>query len=270
MAEVKIAVAGAAGRMGRANIAAILAAEGAKLVGAIERDASAELGQDAGRLAGGEKIGVTLTSNAEHALSDADVLIDFTKPDSSVALSKLAVAGGVAHIVGTTGCTEEDEAQFRAASEAIGVVRSNNFSLGVNLLASLVRKAAAALDDSFDIEVFEMHHNRKADAPSGTALMLGRAAARGRGVEFKSSAVLAREGITGPRHKGSIGFAALRGGNVIGDHTVMFVSDYERIELTHRAEDRGLFAAGALKAAFWIAGKPNGYYDMTDVLGLKD
>lgn len=270
MAEVKIAVAGAAGRMGRANIAAVLETDGAKLVGAIEKEGSPDLGQDAGRIAGGSKVGVTLTANAEHALAQADVLIDFTKPDTSVALSELAIEKGVAHIVGTTGCTDEDEAQFRAAGDKIRVVRASNFSLGVNLLASLVRRAAAALDESFDIEVLEMHHNRKVDAPSGTALMLGRAAARGRDIEFKSNAVLAREGITGQRKKGSIGFAALRGGNVAGDHTVMFISDHERIELSHHADDRGLFAAGALRAALWVTEQPIGFYSMADVLGLKD
>lgn len=270
MSQIKVVVAGAAGRMGRANVSAVLNNPATILAGAIEHDQSSALGQDAAKLAGFDDNGVLITSDAKIALTGANVLIDFTTPTSSLKLNKLCGELGVAHVIGTTGCTPDDDATFVKSGQNARVLKAGNYSLGVNLLVSLVKKAAAALDDDFDIEVIEMHHNRKVDAPSGTAIMLGEAAANGREIALSEKAVMSREGITGAREKGSIGFATLRGGNVVGDHTVMFVSDSERIELTHKAQDRGLFSAGALKAAIWIVQQPNGFYDMADVLGLND
>lgn len=270
MSQIRVVVAGAAGRMGRANVTAVLNDPDTILVGAIEHAQSPALGQDAAKLAGFDPNGTLVTSDAKEALKDADVLIDFTIPASSLELNSACAEIGVAHLIGTTGCTAEDDAQFAKSGETGRTIKAGNYSLGVNLLVSLVKKAAAALDDDFDIEVLEMHHNRKIDAPSGTALMLGEAAAEGRQIPLTDNTVMSREGITGARDKGSIGFATLRGGNVVGDHTVMLVSDSERIELTHKAQDRGLFSAGALKAAKWIVKQPNGFYDMADVLGLND
>lgn len=271
MTEIKVAVAGAGGRMGLTNIAAIAADEVLRLHGAFDRPGADSIGQDAGLLAQAGELGVIVTDDVDAALDGADAIIDFTIPEASVALAEKAAALGIVHVIGTTGCSDADEAALHsAADKGAIIVKSGNMSLGVNLLAVLVRKAAAALGQDFDAEVLEMHHNKKVDAPSGTALLLGEAVAEGRGQDFKANAVLSREGHTGAREKGEIGFATLRGGNVVGDHTVMLVGGSERIELTHKAQDRGLFATGALKAVKWAVGKPKGYYSMADVLGLSE
>jgi 4-hydroxy-tetrahydrodipicolinate reductase len=270
MTDLKIAIAGAGGRMGAANIRAVAATPGLVLHSAFERPGSPAVGQDAGQLAGLTPLGIVVGDDAEAALAGVDAIIDFTGPAVSVMLSELAATHGLVDIIGTTGCSkEEDWAIQKAGSAGARIVKTGNFSLGVNLLAGLVRQVAAALPD-YDVEILEMHHNRKVDAPSGTALMLGRAAADGRGIEFDENAILSREGHTGARRRSSIGFATLRGGNVIGEHTAYFVGETERIEISHRATDRGMFAAGAVRAALWAADQPPGYYDMADVLGMRE
>ena len=256
--------------MGAANIRAVTQTEGAVVHAAFERPGSPAIGRDAGEVAGLGPLGVLIGDDPEAALNGADAIIDFTGPAVSVMLSELAAARGLIDIIGTTGCSkEEDWAIQKAGSAGARIVKTGNFSLGVNLLAGLVRQVAAALPD-YDVEILEMHHNKKIDAPSGTALMLGRAAAGGRGVPFDENAVLSREGQTGPRRRSSIGFAALRGGTIIGEHTAFFVGETERIEITHRAMDRGMFAAGAVRAALWARDQPAGFYDMADVLGMKE
>lgn len=268
MTEVRIAVAGAGGRMGAAVIRAVRAA-GQRVHSAFDRPGSVAIGQDAGGLAGLPGLGIAVTDDVAAALEGADAVIDFTAPAASVALARLAAERGLVHVCGTTGLSAEDEAAIAAAAAAgARIVKSGNFSLGVNLLAGLVRQAAKALP-GFDIEIVEMHHNRKVDAPSGTALLLGHAAADGRGAPLAELRAPPYDGHTGPRVDGSIGFASLRGGTVVGDHTVVLAGDRERIELTHRADDRAIFANGAVKAAIWAAGQPAGLYDMADVLGLS-
>lgn len=268
MSDVRLVVVGAAGRMGRMLIAAANETQGAVLTGAVVSSASPFIGQDAGLLAGRAANGVRLIADPAAALAEADVAIDFSTPAATVALAGLASAAGVALVVGTTGFSERDLAAIAAAAERVPVVRSGNMSLGVNLLAVLVERAAKALGPAWDIEIVEMHHRMKVDAPSGTALLLGEAAARGRGVALGEHSARARDGFTGPRREGDIGFAALRGGTVVGEHSVIFAGAGERIELAHRAEDRGVFARGAIAAALWTRGRPAGLYSMADVLGL--
>ncbi len=270
MTDLRIAIAGAGGRMGAANIRAVATTPGLIVHAAFDRPGSAAIGRDAGELAGIDTLGVSVGDDAEAALVGADAIIDFTAPAVSVLLSELAAPRGLIHIVGTTGCSrEEDWSIQKAGSAGARIVKAGNFSLGVNVLLGLVRQAAKALPD-FDIEVLEMHHNRKVDAPSGTALMLGQAAADGRGIDLAQHSVRVRDGLTGAREEGSIGFATLRGGNVVGDHSVIFAGENERIEISHRAADRGMFAAGAAKAVLWAADQPPGFYDMADVLGFKE
>ena len=269
MADLRVAIAGAGGRMGGANIRAVTAAPGLVVVSAFDRPGSAAIGADAGANSGIAPLGIAITDNVEAALANADAIIDFTAPAASVALAQRAAQAGLVHIIGTTGCTPEDDAAIRAAASGARIVKAGNFSLGVNLLAGLVKLAAAALGEDFDVEILEMHHNRKVDAPSGTALMLGEAAAEGRGIALASHSERGRDGLTGARKRGDIGFAALRGGTVVGEHTVFLAGDSERIELTHRAESRTIFANGAARAALWAAQQEPGYYDMADVLGLK-
>ena len=268
MADMRLVVAGAGGRMGRTLVRAVADTKGLVLSGAFEQPGSPFIGQDAGELAGLGKNGVLVTDDPAALIARADGLIDFTIPAATVAHA--ALTAGKVHVIGTTGLSAEQEAKIQASSQKATIVKSGNMSLGVNLLGALVRRVAKALDDDFDIEIVEMHHNKKIDAPSGTALLLGKAAAEGRGIDFDQRNVMAREGHTGARKKGDIGFAALRGGNVVGEHSVMFVGAAERIELVHKAEDRMLFALGAMKAALWAHGKPPGLYSMMDVLGLKD
>ncbi len=268
MSDMRLVVTGAAGRMGRTLIKTISETPGVALVGALERSGAADLDEDAGVLAGLPALGVEISDDPLPLLMHADGIIDFSTPAASVELAALAAQARIVHVVGTTGLSEADLRKLEAAGRHAVIVRSGNMSLGVNLLAALVRQAAKALGEDFDIEIVEMHHRMKVDAPSGTALMLGEAAAEGRGVDLKSNSARGRDGITGARKRGDIGFAALRGGGVIGDHSVIFAGDGERLTLSHQAEDRTLFARGAIKAALWARGQKPGLYAMSDVLGL--
>jgi 4-hydroxy-tetrahydrodipicolinate reductase len=269
MAEMRLVVVGAAGRMGRTLVKAIAETEGVRLGGAIEREGSPALGEDAGILAGVGPLGVAITDDPLPAFAAAEGVLDFTTPAATAEFAALAAQGRVVHVVGTTGLAEADFARLRAAARHARIVQSGNMSLGVNLLAALVRQAAAALGEDWDIEILEMHHRMKVDAPSGTALLLGEAAAEGRGIALAENSVRVRDGETGARPPGAVGFASLRGGTVVGEHGVIFAGPHERIELTHRAEDRGLFARGAVRAALWAQGRKPGYYTMADVLGLN-
>jgi 4-hydroxy-tetrahydrodipicolinate reductase len=268
MSKMKVAVMGAAGRMGRELIRAVHGNEACALIGAVEPEGSLALGQDAGLLAGLGKLGVVITDDAAELFAKADAVLDFTVPAASVDFAALAANARIVHVLGTTGLSADDEAKIAAAARHATIVRSGNMSLGVNLLVALTRKVAAALDADFDIEVLEMHHRHKVDAPSGTALMLGRAAAEGRAADLGKVSVRVRDGHTGTRRRGDIGFATLRGGSVVGDHSVVFAADGEIVELKHHAADRGIFARGAVKAALWGRGKGPGLYSMMDVLGL--
>jgi len=267
---LSIAIAGVAGRMGGALIrAASEAKQELRIVGGTERAGSAALGVDLGSIARTRAMGVAATDDVRAAATGADIWIDFTAPEASLAaLDALAGTKVRAAIVGTTGMTAEQEARIAASAKRIAIVRSGNFSLGVNLLASLVREAAAKLGAGWDIEIIETHHHRKIDAPSGTALLLGEAAAEGRGAALRDLRLPPRDGITGARPEGRIGFAAIRGGGVIGEHEVMFAAEREVVTLSHQALDRAVFADGALAAAIWVADKPPGLYSMRDVLGL--
>jgi 4-hydroxy-tetrahydrodipicolinate reductase len=270
MADMRLIVAGAGGRMGRTLVKAITDTKGVTLVGALEDARSPLIGWDAGTLAGLGANEVKLGADAAALLADADGIIDFTAPVASVAFAALAASAGKVLVIGTTGLSAADEARIKDAAKSAVIVKSGNMSLGVNLLAALTKRVAKTLDNSFDIEILEMHHNQKVDAPSGTALLLGRAAAAGRGIELDKHAVMSREGHTGARKAGDIGFATLRGGSVVGEHTVMFAGPAERLELTHKAEDRMIFARGALHAALWARRQKPGLYSMMDVLGLQD
>ncbi len=266
---LRIAIAGAGGRMGAANIRAVLGHSETLLVAAFDRKGSPLIGKDAGTHAGLEPAGIFIGEDVSSALDGTDAVIDFTAPAASVALAKEAAKRGLVHIIGTTGCSQaDDEAIAAAARSGAKIVKSGNMSLGVNLLAALVRRAAESLGPDFDIEILEMHHRNKVDAPSGTALLLGEAAAQGRNIALADKAIMSREGHTGPREEGAIGFATLRGGSVVGDHAVILAGPSERLVLSHVAEDRALFANGAVKAALWAKDKPKGLYSMADVLGL--
>ena len=269
MSDIKIVVAGAGGRMGRTVIRMIAETKGCVLSGALEAHGKPDLGQDAGVLAGLQPRGIQLTDDPLPLLAKADALIDFSTPKSSVELAGLSAQARIVHVIGTTGCTADDDAKIRAAARHAIIIKSGNMSLGVTLLAALVKRAAKALPD-FDIEIVEMHHRSKVDAPSGTALLLGQAAAEGRDVSLKDKSVRARDGITGARNDGAIGFASLRGGTVVGEHEVILAGPQERIVLAHVAEDRAIFARGALAAAKWGQGKKPGLYAIADVLGLDD
>ena len=254
--------------MGRMLVEAVLADPAATLVAAFDQPGSPAVGQDAGA-ALGRLTGVAIGGDAEAALAaGVDVLIDFTRPEGTLAHLALAQRLGVAVVIGTTGFSPEGKAAIGAAAQHIGVVFSPNMSVGVNLLLKLVQTAAAALPESYDAEVWEVHHRHKVDAPSGTALALGEAVARGRGVALADKAVYAREGHTGERPAGAIGFATLRGGDIVGDHTVLFAGPGERIEITHRSASRATYAQGSLRAAHFVAGRGPGLFDMADVLGL--
>ncbi len=270
MSDMRLAIIGAAGRMGRTLTAAIHDADGCTVAGGTERDNSEFIGQDMGELAGLGPIGVTIASDPPELFTRIDGIIDFSSPAATLKHAELSAQARVVHVIGTTGMTDEDEKKLHAAARHARIIKAGNMSLGVNLLTTLVKKVAAALDEDFDIEVVEMHHKHKVDAPSGTALMLGQAAADGRGVTLNDKAVRSRDGITGARHAGDIGFATLRGGSVVGEHSVIFAGPSERIELTHKAESRALFANGAVKAALWGMDKKPGYYSVLDVLGLND
>jgi len=269
MTDMRLVVVGAAGRMGRMLVKAISETGGCKLTGALEREGSIAVGQDAGLLAGIGKLNVLIGEDPGAVLGEADGVLDFTAPAATVMLAELAREAGLVHVVGTTGLSESDLGKLREAARHARVIQSGNMSLGVNLLAGLVRKVAQTLGDDFDIEILEMHHRMKVDAPSGTALLLGEAAAEGRGITLKQRSVRSRDGHTGARRAGDIGFATLRGGSVVGEHMVVFAGQGERIELAHRAEDRSIFARGAVRAALWGRDQKPGYYTMADVLGLS-
>src|SRR5213080_1277128 len=270
MADMRLIVAGAGGRMGRALVRVISETPGAVLTGALEAPGSELLGKDAGVLAGLPENGVKLSADLWTLSANADGILDFTIPGATIANVAIAAERGLVHVIGTTGLSASDDAVIKSVTSREIVVKSGNMSLGVNLLAALVKRVAQSLDQSFDIEILEMHHKAKIDAPSGTALMLGEAAAAGRKIALDQHSARGRDGLTGVRRPGDIGFAALRGGTVTGDHSVIFAGAMERIELTHRAEDRTIFAQGAVKAALWARGRKPGFYTMTDVLGLAD
>jgi 4-hydroxy-tetrahydrodipicolinate reductase len=270
MADMRLIVAGAGGRMGRALTRVISDTPGAVVTGALEAPGSELLGKDAGVLAGLPENGVKLSADLWTLSANADGILDFTVPGATIANVAIAAERGLVHVIGTTGLSSSDEAVIKSVTQRAIVVKSGNMSLGVNLLAALVKRVAQSLDESFDIEILEMHHRAKIDAPSGTALMLGEAAAAGRGVDLHLHSARGRDGLTGARRSGDIGFASLRGGTVTGDHSVIFSGAMERIELTHRAEDRTMFAQGAVKAALWARNQKPGFYSMADVLGLGD
>jgi len=263
-----IVITGASGRMGQMLIKTVVESDKAKLVGAVERKGHDWVGQDVGIAMGGSALGVTVTDKPLEAFAKAQAVIDFTAPSATLEFSKLAAQARAVHVIGTTGMSDEEIAQLEPASYHAVIVRAGNMSLGVNLLTLLTKKVAEALDEDFDIEVIEAHHHHKVDAPSGTALMLGEAAAEGRGVDLNEVSDRGRDGITGARKKGDIGFTAIRGGSIIGEHDVLFAGAGENIILRHVATDRALFAKGALKAALWGQDKMPGHYNMLDVLGL--
>jgi 4-hydroxy-tetrahydrodipicolinate reductase len=267
---MKLVVVGAAGRMGQTLIRIIQEMPGVKLHAAIEREGSPFIGKDAGEMAGAGFVGVQVTADPLQAFLHAEGVIDFTSPAATVGFAGLAAQARIVHVVGTTGCSDEDEEKIKAAARHARVVKSGNMSLGVNLLGVLAEQAARALPAaSWDIEVLEMHHKHKVDAPSGTALLLGEAAAKGRGIDLKSQSVRVRDGHTGPRPQGSIGFATLRGGSVVGEHSVILAGEGELVTLSHSALDRSIFARGAVAAALWARHEKPGFYSMLDVLGLN-
>ncbi|MCI9866736.1 4-hydroxy-tetrahydrodipicolinate reductase [Rhizobium skierniewicense] len=268
---MKLVVVGAAGRMGQTLIRVIHETPGVELHAAVERESSPFIGRDAGELSGLGPIGIPVTSDALAAFVHADGVIDFTSPKSSVEFATLSAQARIVHVIGTTGCSNEDEARFEAAARHARVVKSGNMSLGVNLLGVLTKQAARALDGkNWDIEILEMHHKHKVDAPSGTALLLGEAAAQGRDIDLSTNSVRVRDGHTGARETGTIGFATLRGGSVVGDHSVIFAGEGEQVTLVHHAADRSIFARGAVSAALWARDQKPGLYSMLDVLGLAD
>jgi len=268
MSELSVGLVGAAGRMGRALVRRIDACEGCRLVTAIERSGHAAIGQDTGSLAGIGERGVAIGEDAAAMFVASDVVIEFSSPAATAAHVALAAESGTAHVIGTTGLDDAETAALQVAAETACLVWAPNMSVGVNLLFALTRRAAAVLGDDYDIEIVEMHHRHKVDAPSGTALALGRAAALGRGADHDEVAARGRDGITGERERGDIGYAVLRGGNVVGEHSVVFAADDERIALSHIAGNRAIFARGAVAAALWAQGQPPGLYGMADVLGL--
>jgi 4-hydroxy-tetrahydrodipicolinate reductase len=268
MSDMRLVVAGAAGRMGRMLVRTIQETPGVAVSAALEHSQSMALGQDAGLLAGCGALGVAISDDPLEAVLHADGIIDFSTPAAAIELAALAAQARIVDVIGTTGLSKDDLERIAAAARHAVVVRSGNMSVGVNLLAALTRSAARALGEDFDIEIVEMHHRMKVDAPSGTALLLGEAAAGGRGDDLEQASVRGRDGQTGARRSGDIGFAALRGGTVVGDHTVIFAGGGERIELSHKAEDRAIFARGALRAALWAKGRKPGLYSMADVLEI--
>ncbi len=265
-----IVLTGASGRMGQMLAQIVTASDRAQLVGAVERSGHPWIGQDLGAAMGGADLGITVTDDPLEAFAKAQAVIDFTAPAATLAFAALAAQARAVHVIGTTGFSDDDIAALEPASRHCAQIRAGNMSLGVNLLTLLTKKVAAALDDDFDIEVIEAHHNQKVDAPSGTALMLGEAAAEGRGVSLNDVRDAGRDGITGARRKGDIGFTAIRGGDIVGEHDVLFAAPGERIVLRHVATDRAVFARGAVKAALWGQNMAPGQYNMLDVLGLND
>ena len=269
MSAMRLAIAGAGGRMGRTLTRLIHASPDCEVAGGLEPTGSENLGQDMGLLAGIGDIGVSITDNPLELALSIDGFIDFTVPAATVALSEVSAQARIVHVIGTTGFSKEEDAKIKAAARHARIVKSGNMSLGVNLLASLVKQVAEKLDEDFDIEVVEMHHRHKIDAPSGTALLLGQAAADGRKIDLDERAVKSRVGHTGERTAGDIGFATLRGGSVVGEHSVIFAGPDEQIVLTHKAQSRDIFANGAVKAALWAQPAKPGLYSMSDVLGIE-
>lgn len=263
-----IVVMGASGRMGQMLVHEVTANAGAKLVGALERPGHDWVGRDIGECMGGQALGVLVSDDPLEVMAKAQAVIDFTAPAATVDMAEIAAQARAVHVIGTTGLTDEDLEKIALAGRHARIVRAGNMSLGVNLLVQLTQKVAAALDEDFDIEIVESHHHHKVDAPSGTALMLGEAAAEGRGVDLAEVSDRGRDGITGARKRGDIGFHAVRGGDIVGEHDVMFAAPGERIVLRHLATDRAIFARGAVKAALWGQDKKPGEYNMLDVLGL--
>ena len=268
MSDMKIAVLGAAGRMGQALARTVAATEGCVLAGGVEAKGSAAIGRDLGEVAGLPALGIAITDDPLPVFASVDGVLDFTSPKATVGFATLSAQARIVHVIGTTGLSADDQAKIEAAARHAAIVKAGNMSLGVNLLVALTNKVARTLGPDFDIEIMELHHRHKRDAPSGTALMLGEAAASGRGISLQDHSVRSRDGDVGPRREGDIGFATLRGGNVVGEHRVIFAGDVERIELVHIANDRGIFAKGAIRAALWARGQGPGLYSMADVLGL--
>jgi 4-hydroxy-tetrahydrodipicolinate reductase len=263
-----IVITGVSGRMGQMLVKCVGASDKCRLVGAVERIGHPWVGRDLGAAMGGADLGVSVTDDPLEAFARAQAIIDFTAPSATVEFAALAAQARAVHVIGTTGLEAEHLARIKAAARHAVIIRAGNMSLGVNLLAQLTKKIAAALDADWDIEIVEAHHRMKVDAPSGTALMLGEAAAEGRGITLDGHRESGRDGITGARRRGDIGFAAIRGGDVVGEHDVIFAADGERVILRHVATDRAIFARGALRAALWGQDKKPGEYDMIDVLGL--
>jgi len=270
MTATKIGIVGAAGRMGRMLIDEVNATPGAKLAAAAERPGHDCIGRDAGTLAGLKPLGVAVADKPEAVFAASDVVIDFTVPTATLAHAALAAKHKAALVIGTTGFAPDQAKKVAAAARVVPIVWAANMSLGVNLLLALTQRVAKALGPDYDIEILEMHHKHKVDAPSGTALALGEAAATGRGVKLATVAARGRDGLTGARKPGAIGFAALRGGDVVGDHYVIYAGEGERLELVHKASSRKIYSRGAVRAALWLKGKKPGLYGMDDVLGLDD
>jgi 4-hydroxy-tetrahydrodipicolinate reductase len=268
MNDIKIAIAGSAGRMGRALLEALRDAPDLTLAAALERAGSPYLGRDAGELVGGT-FGVPVTDDVRAAVAAADVLIDFTRPEGTLAHLEAAMAAGTAMVIGTTGFDAGGKARIQAAAAQIPIVFAPNMSVGVNVTLKLLQLAARVLSEGYDIEIIEAHHRHKVDAPSGTALRMGEVIAESLGRDLKTCAVYGREGVTGERDPSTIGFATVRGGDIVGDHTVLFAGIGERIEISHKASSRLTFANGALRAARFLNGRPAGLFDMQDVLGLR-
>ncbi len=265
---LKIGIAGVAGRMGRMLVATVDSTAGTELAAGSERSGSPEEGRDIGEIAGIDPCGIAVTTDPAALFGTSDVVIDFTSPDTTMAHLDLAVSTGTSMVIGTTGMDAGQRDRLAAAGEKVSLVYAANMSLGINLLLGLTRQVAAALDEDYDIEIVEIHHHHKKDAPSGTALALAEAAAAGRGVNLDDVADRGRDGLTGARRRGDIGLAALRGGDIVGDHTVIFAGQGERIEIGHQATSRAIYSNGAVKAALWLQGRPPGLYGMADVLGL--
>lgn len=265
---LKVVIAGASGRMGQALLEGIFADDELRLHGAIDRADSPRIGHDAGEQFG-RVTGVKITADVASALAGADVLVDFTRPEAGMEYLAICERTGAKLVLGTTGFSAEQKQQIAAAAQKIAVVFAPNMSVGVTLLINLVQAAAKVLADGYDVEIIEAHHRHKVDAPSGTALRLGEAAASALGRDLQTCAVYGREGVTGERDANTIGFATVRGGDVVGDHTVLFAGIGERVELTHKASSRATFALGALRAAKYLADRQSGLFDMQDVLGLK-
>lgn len=266
--QLPIAVMGASGRMGRMLVQAVDANPACKLIGVTERRSSDWIGRDLGECLGGATRGLIVRDDPIDAIVNARAILDFTSPNATVQHSMLAAQARAVHVIGTTGLSDDDLGKLKAASYHCAIIRAGNYSLGVNLLTVLTQKVAAALGNDYDIEIVESHHNQKVDAPSGTALMLGHAAANGRGVALKDVSDRGRDGATGARRKGDIGFVAIRGGTIIGEHDVIFAGPGERVILRHIADERLVFARGAIRAALWGQDKKPGEYSMIDVLGF--